>query len=410
MKRYIAVTITIWLFLIGASAAWNVQQAFKNQQQIHLENGRSFFNLIVTMRQWNAEMGGVYVPVSEALQPNPYLDGKDRDITTNTGLVLTRVNPAYMTRLISEIADKKENVKFRITSLMPIRPDNLPADWEADALTTFEQQGQIEFYDYVEVGGSSTFRYMAPLVVEPSCMQCHAVQGYKVGDVRGGISVTFPAQFTFPWALIVSHIAIGLGGSGLIFVFGNKLRNAMHSLEDLSNRDGLTHIRNRRYFNQFLRNEYLRSRRDKTPLSVAICDIDDFKAYNDTYGHLAGDDCIVKVAQALQQVLKRPTDLVARYGGEEFGIILANTDPQGAQAVGELLRQSVAGLQMPHKGSKHGDLLTISIGFTTYIGDDSNENKLMEIADQAMYAAKISGKNRVVFHPMTEERVAEALY
>jgi diguanylate cyclase (GGDEF)-like protein len=393
VKRYMVESIIVWLMVVAASAVWNISQTQKSQLQTYLENGRSLFNLIVITREWNAQQGGIYLPVTDKIQSNPYLDIPNRDVTTTSGQKLTLVNPAYMTRLIGELADQKDNVKFHITSLKPIRPLNAPTKWETAALDSFENKGQQEYYEYYGVQKTTIFRYMAPLITQQSCLKCHAKQGYQVGDIRGGISISFPVNIKIPWALILSHILIALGGSGLIFMYGTKLDKTMQVLEDLSNLDGLTQIHNRRYFDETLAREFSHSKRNETALSVAICDIDNFKAFNDTYGHLAGDECLKQVAQTLNYVLKRPGDLVARYGGEEFGIIMPYTDSAGALVVGNLLQSKIESLKIPHKASQASNYVTVSIGVATYHGDDTNKNTLVNNADQALYKAKASGKN-----------------
>jgi diguanylate cyclase (GGDEF)-like protein len=404
-KRYIAGIVTLWLLVVTASVIWNVKQSQNSYLLTYLENGRSLFNLIVVAREWNAMQGGVYLPVTENIQPNPYLEVPNRDVTTTEGLDLTLVNPAYMTRLIGELADKKDNVKFHITSLNPIRPMNAPTEWEASALETFEHKGQLEYYSYNGAGTSRVFRFMAPLITQQSCLKCHAKQGYQVGDVRGGISITFPVNVKTPWALIISHMLIALAGCGFIFIYGKKLDHNMHTLEDLSNVDGLTRIRNRRYFDESLGREFSYCQRNHTPLSVAMCDLDEFKAYNDAYGHQAGDDCLKQVAQALSDVLKRPGDLVARYGGEEFCIILPVTDAVGARLIGNLLQSRIEALQIPHKTNKVSPYVTISIGVAAYHGDELNRNELLKKADLALYTAKHRGKNCVVVFEDNSDRV-----
>ncbi len=157
----------------------------------------------------------------------------------------------------------------------------------------------------------------------------------------------------------------------------------------------LTLIYNRRYFDETLKKELMVSRRNKVPLSLAICDIDNFKFYNDAYGHPAGDECLKKVAQALSTVLKRPGDLAARYGGEEFGIVLPFTDSAGAQVVADLMRAKIEALQIPHKASLVNKFVTISVGIATYSGEDIDMITFIDHADHALYKAKLSGKNIV---------------
>jgi len=397
-KRYTLVSIGIWLLLMLGSLVWNISQINSNQLATYLENARSLFSLIVTTREWNSLSGGVYLPVTEQVQPNPYLIDPKRDITSTDGLQLTKINPAYMTRLIAELAEKKENIKFHITSLNPIRPANQAADWEIGALTSFEKDGRVEYYAYDSSDKGVTFRYMARLVTQESCLMCHAAQGYKLGEIRGGISVSFPVTASSPWAIIFTHFFLAVGVSGLIWVYGKQLERTVQILEIHSHIDGLTEVHNRRYFDEALTREYLHSKRYKVATSFALCDIDDFKSFNDTYGHVAGDECLKKIAQALNNALNRPGDLVARYGGEEFGIILPYTSAAGALALANMLRAQVEALQIVHRASKVTGFVTISIGVATYFGDEVGRNELLKMADEALYRAKASGKNFVLAH------------
>jgi diguanylate cyclase (GGDEF)-like protein/PAS domain S-box-containing protein len=142
-------------------------------------------------RDWNASHGGVYVPVTKSTQPNPYLEHPRRDVVTQDGRALTMVNPAFMTRQLSEIAQQAGAVQLHITSLNPIRPANAPDAWEAEALRRFEA-GLSEIVELIP-GTEPVHRYMAPLKVKKACLVCHEKQGYRIGDIRGGISVTMPA-------------------------------------------------------------------------------------------------------------------------------------------------------------------------------------------------------------------------
>lgn len=166
-------------------------------------------------------------------------------------------------------------------------------------------------------------------------------------------------------------------------------------LEMLSYVDGLTGIANRRYFDQRLEEEWRRAFRYKQWLAVLMCDIDYFKLYNDTYGHLKGDECLQEVARTLKMILKRPGDVVARYGGEEFGVILPATHLPGAQLVGERLRQGVEALSLFHSQAPLG-VVTISVGVAAVVpAAGISQHALLKAADTALYAAKAKGRNRV---------------
>lgn len=153
---------------------------------------RATFNKDLVYRRWTAMHGGAYVPSTLQTPPNPYLSHiKDRDIVTPSGKQLTLVNPAYLTRQVHEIAQEQYGVKGHITSLFPLRPENKPDPWEKKALEAFEN-GKIEIQEIQEISGIRYLRLMRPMVTEEACLKCHAHQGYQVGQIRGGISVSVP--------------------------------------------------------------------------------------------------------------------------------------------------------------------------------------------------------------------------
>jgi diguanylate cyclase (GGDEF)-like protein len=175
------------------------------------------------------------------------------------------------------------------------------------------------------------------------------------------------------------------------------LASANRELEKLSRQDGLTGIANRRYFDSYLLNEVRRSARERGPLSLIISDIDEFKAFNDCYGHQAGDDCLRQVAMALSSVGRRPADLAARYGGEEFAMILPGTVVEGAVDVAQSVSRVIAGLAIPHARSATGRLITLSQGIVAVVPEqETTPEDLILRADKALYQAKEQGRNRCV--------------
>ncbi|HMA52385.1 MAG TPA: diguanylate cyclase [Magnetospirillaceae bacterium] len=179
------------------------------------------------------------------------------------------------------------------------------------------------------------------------------------------------------------------------------LRERTRQLLRLASIDGLTGLANRRSFDETLDQEWRRARRNRTPLSLALIDIDFFKRYNDHYGHQAGDDCLKTVATTLAHAAERPGEIVARYGGEEFAVVLPLCDVPTARALAEKMRKRVADLALPHAGSLIGDHVTISCGVATLMGDVESaaampdEAALIAAADQALYAAKEAGRDQV---------------
>ena len=175
-------------------------------------------------------------------------------------------------------------------------------------------------------------------------------------------------------------------------------------LERFSHVDGLTGISNRRYFDNFSTMQWKQAIRERTPYSILMIDVDNFKSYNDTYGHVAGDAVLIRVATALKRTCMRPTDLVARFGGEEF-IASLETDLPGAAVVAEKLRAAVAAAAIPHLGAT----LTVSIGGATASPRENDSvADLIEAADAALYDAKRAGKNRCTLYAYDPSRLPRA--
>lgn len=212
-----------WTLTIAILISYNLETSGKHFLHIANQTARTVFNHIVLTRAWNAKHGGIYVHASDDARPNPYLKSKDRDIVLPTGKMLTKINPAYMTRLISEMAQKTSDFEFHITSLNPLRPGNSPNKWEQEALQAFER-GEKERSGFFTDQDIPQYRFMAPLMVDKTCMPCHSQQGYKIGEVRGGIAVYMAgnsflaAQKTETaktWTTYAAIWFIGLVGIGL---------------------------------------------------------------------------------------------------------------------------------------------------------------------------------------------------
>ncbi|GEO80757.1 sensor domain-containing diguanylate cyclase [Pararhodospirillum oryzae] len=172
---------------------------------------------------------------------------------------------------------------------------------------------------------------------------------------------------------------------------------AQMALHSLANRDGLTGLANRRAFDTAIEADCRAATQDGTPLALLLADVDHFKAFNDTYGHQKGDDCLRTVAHTLESQIFRANDLAARYGGEEFAILLPGVDLEGALQVAERLRGALSDQAVPHAGAPGAGVVTMSIGLAAGIpAPDMTPKDLIDIADRALYEAKNSGRNRVV--------------
>ncbi|WP_022661385.1 GGDEF domain-containing response regulator [Paucidesulfovibrio longus] len=176
----------------------------------------------------------------------------------------------------------------------------------------------------------------------------------------------------------------------------HELERMTRELETLSSQDGLTGVANRRQFDKVLEQEWQRCARDSMPLTLLMIDIDFFKRYNDALGHIEGDKCLKKVAQAIQTAFRRPGDFLARYGGEEFAALLPDTSPEGGLKVAQSIRQELLDLALPHPDSSVSDLVTVSMGKATLVPrPDGDSSVLVAASDESLYQAKEAGRDRI---------------
>lgn len=377
--------------------------AFYNRESIReemLNRAKHNFASVVLMRRWNANHGGVYVLKRPGVESNPYLE--NADITAADGKIYTMKNPALMTREISELLREDDGFFFHITSLRPLNPSNRPDERESAALKTFEQ-GVRETSWEEEIGGIRHYRYMAPLMVETGCLECHAKQGYRAGDVRGGISVSFKMSNVEEKLQRNGLIILGLATLTIALViisfawFFRKLvrslGEARAELNRMATTDALTGLSNRHALLQRLDQEYERQRRSGKLLSVAMLDVDLFKSVNDVYGHAAGDAVLREIARHIQAGVRR-YDVAARFGGEEFLIVLPDADLPTAQQTAERIR-GIIEKQVRVGSGETQRAITVSLGVATLRAGERIE-ALINRADAALYRAKAEGRNRIV--------------
>jgi len=241
--------IALWAVVAILSLSWNWSELDHHARELATNEGRFVFKMVDTVRLWNAGHGGVYALVDGATKPNPYLDVPDRDIVSRSGKSLTLLNPAYMTRQLADVVLEHSGIRLHLTSLKPLNPGNKANEWESAALKSFEH-GVAELSEFTVEDGRTLSRYMAPLRVKEACLNCHRKQGYKVGDVRGGLSVVFPADsFLAPLRaekrnLAVAHLTVWLLLSALTVFFLWRLREQMLMLEEArSQQESLVEVR-----------------------------------------------------------------------------------------------------------------------------------------------------------------------
>lgn len=400
----INISLIIVLFLSGIFLGFVMRTNKIIKEQI-FTTARTHFKNIVLTRRWNAAHGGVYVEKNKGIVSNPYLENPD--ITAVSGKVYTKKNPALMTREISELAKKAGDFRYRITSLKPLNPDNAPDRFEKKSLTRFEA-GNLEASVFEKNEGKTDFRYMAPLFVEEICLNCHTGQGYQVGDIRGGISVSFDVsqiekelEINKIYVSIVS-IVTALLLIAIIFTMVSRLEKRLDEahqiIAQMAVTDELTQLYNRRYFHTSIEKEFSRSRRYGHPISLLMIDIDHFKRVNDTFGHQTGDEVLTGVADIIRKQT-RDTDTTARYGGEEMAVILPGTDLAGAVDCARKICLSIEEARFKVINAQTVQV-TVSIGVSTTQAAgrfrDLDSKTLIKQADDALYRAKESGRNQVI--------------
>jgi diguanylate cyclase (GGDEF)-like protein len=382
--------------VVAASLIWNLAQQRRETLALAYTTAITLYEKDILYRRWASGHGGVYVPVTPATPPSPYLSHlPERDIQTPSGHRLTLINPAYMNRQVYELAQEIGQPQGHLHSLKPLRPENVPDPWETAALKAFAQ-GQAEVRGIGKLDGKEVFRLMRPFITEKGCLGCHAEQGYRLGEVRGGISLAVPmaslrqAQGPMKVALIGGHGLLWLLGVVGIVVAVSNLEKAHLRIITLVNTDSLTRLANRRFFIDLLDKAMAFAKRHDQALSVIMADLDNFKSINDTYGHQAGDQILAAFGQVMHTSI-RQEDLAARFGGEEFILMLPGTTIEDATILAERLRESLENLAFPPLKTR----VTASFGIAQYRPDDTIET-LVKRADEGLYAAKAAGRNRVM--------------
>jgi len=367
------------------------------------QQAASYFDLIVRVRRWNSDHGGVYVEKKKGVESNRYLReiGIEPDVVAQDGRVFTLRNPALMTKEIANIFSDLNGVQFHITSEQSLNSENVPDAFEQRALKRFAS-GEKEVWEIEEGASGKRFRYIAPLLVVQSCLKCHFKSGYKLGDIRGGISVSIPftpiqhemaVNRTAIITLSLLTLVILLGFTYRMFTqLMTQIKITQHALKEASITDELTGLRNRRHLMQRFLEEFERARRLGTPLGFLMLDLDHFKEVNDSCGHPFGDLVLKSVARSIADTV-REYDIAGRYGGEEFAVIVPETSGQDVTALAERIREMIAALFI--SDADVCTRVTVSVGVAVLDANDTPET-LIKRADTALYRAKHEGRNKTV--------------
>lgn len=238
---YFIILLISWTVVIGISLYWNIIHSHENVETLAKTQAITSYDKDLLYRRWNSEHGGIYAPVSDKTLPNPYLDVEEKVIITSSGKKLTVINPAFMTRQVYELSSDDFGVIGHMTSLNPINPSNNPDEWELEGLKSFKE-GKDEFSSVEIIDGKKYLRLIKPFYVESSCLKCHEHQGYKLGDIRGGISVAVPLNSyseivaTQTKSLLIGHVSIWLVGSMLLIFGFVKIKKNVNKVEESESR------------------------------------------------------------------------------------------------------------------------------------------------------------------------------
>jgi two-component system NtrC family sensor kinase len=240
-RNFLMIVAVLLLAVLALSLYFDVVRARQQYEELATAVARSIFRQLLIAREWTSRHGGVYVPKTEDLEPAPNLRELSQDVFTKDGRVLTRIHPEYLTKLIGDIMNDEDRIRIDVTSLKLTSMANAPDLWERGALDRIER-GSKEESAIVGRDRSTTFRYMAPLKTEESCLGCHGKQGYRVGDVRGGLAISFsygPFQKalrkneTQTYLVHLLFLAIGLA---MVYSFGTKLIKGIVRLQEALSR------------------------------------------------------------------------------------------------------------------------------------------------------------------------------
>lgn len=315
----IVATYVVAAVLCALSVFYEFKHIDAGLDSLARERGTVLFRLIELTRDWNTLHGPLYAPINERNQPNPNLEHPKRDATTTDGMALTMINPAYMTRQIAELAEKADGVRFHITSLRPYRPGNIADDWETESLKMFESGQLKDRLSLVESGKTSAHRYMEPLYIKQPCLKCHASQGYKVGDIRGGMSITMAAESALRvrdeqrQRTLWFNCSAALTIAGLIHFVVARTRRHLRNLQRLANQQEL--LINERTQELSVANAHLRSqieerkqRENELKISAAVME-------NAAEGIMVtdGDNRIIRVNPAFTAITGyRPAEVLGK--------------------------------------------------------------------------------------------------
>lgn len=409
LKRHLLMLVLIWTAACAAALVYFMHEEHERLQMVVLGQARAVFDRDLLFRRWSAGHQGVYVPVTAATQPDPFLSRlAEREVTTPSGRVLTLLSPDAIERQLLAAGESRD-FKVRVVSPEPIRPENQPDDWERQGLAALAR-GQKEVSTFFGDNGSTRFRLLRPLTVEDACLGCHLVHGYQVGEIRGALSLSLPVQELLATNRL--HIAKdaslylvlwGVGLGGLFFghrrlrcqldrerTKGEELSRVESDLQHLTFHDPLTGLPNRLLFDDRLALAMAHANRVEKKLAVGVLGIDNFKKLKNTFGVHCGETLLLAVVERLAATL-HSDDTLATLAEGRFLLLLP--DQGGSEELMRVVQKVREALLEPIHFAGEEFFVTATLGVALFPDDSDDPRGLISCADAAFSGAKALGRN-----------------
>lgn len=401
IKRYVFMLVSAWSLICIAALVSHLKDDYQQSIMRVQTRARTMLERDILYRDWVASHGGVYVPITEDSPPNPHLEFlPERDVVSSSGLRLTLVNPSYMTHQAFTLGNRTGETVSKITSLKFLNPGNAPDDWEKSALQ--QLGGQVaQVSEVVSLGGRTYLRSMQAFYVESICLRCHSAQGYKLGDVRGGLSISIPLEsfLTSSWrhnrftaALFGLLWLLGLLGIVLlgrrlgaqtrkVIESDRQLDFAKTSLNYVANYDQRTNLPNRFKFEEQLKELFRIADSSGNVVAATVLEIRNYKQIIDNFDHPVGDTLVRMLAERLGVSLNE-FDVVARFG--EDRLLFSYTCQDGGLFSEDVLQQILAETSKPFILETHEFFPVVCLGTALYPHDSADAKLLVQKALSAL--------------------------